>query len=188
MEAALALDDGDSWSHGILGWAHFLNRRDEECEIHLQRALTLNPNDANAAAYFGCMLVYFGRLEEGLDWINKAKRLNPFPPPNYHWYHALGLYLAHEFDQAIQTIKQIRALDRWHHGLLAMCFAQSARMDEAGAELALFIEAPEREPAADGDSRAVDISELVHERVNRYRIASDREYFLDGLRKAGWEG
>ena len=185
VEAALALDDGDSWSHGILAWAYFLRRRDEESEIHLQRALTLNPNDANAAAYFGCILVYFGRLDEGLDWITKAKRLNPFPPPNYHWYHGLALYLAREFEQAIQTIKQIRALDRWHHGLLAMCYAQLGRMDQAGAEIALFIEAPEREARADDDPPAADILELVHERVNRYRIEADREHFFDGLRKAG---
>ncbi len=188
VEAALALDDDDSWSHGILGWALFLRCQDEESEIHLQRAVTLNPNDADAAAYLGCILVYFGRWEEGLDWISKAKRLNPFPPANYHWYHGIALYSAHEYGQAVLAVKQIRVLDRWHHGLLAMCYAQMDRMEEAGAEIALFLESPERNTTESGDPMSTDIQDLIFERVNRYRIEADRDHFLNGLRKAGWEG
>ena len=188
VATALALDDEDSWSHGILAFAHLLNRQDEESEIHIQRALTLNPNDANAAAYFGNILVYLGRWEEALDWIVKAKRLNPFPPPIYHWYHGLALYSAREYEQAIKTVKQIRLLDRWHHGLLAMCYAQMGQMVEAGAEIALFIEAPERKAVSDGDPSPTDLRDLVFERANRYRIEADRDHILDGLRKAGWEG
>jgi tetratricopeptide (TPR) repeat protein len=188
VEASLVLDDEDSWSHGILAFALFLRRQDEESEIHLQRALTLNPNDANVAAYYGCVLTYFGRLEEGLDWITKAKRLNPFPPPNYHWYHGLALYLGHDFDQAIQTIKQIRILDRWHHGLLAMCYGQLDRKDEASTEIELFLKAPERQVEGSGTPSPTEIRDLVYERANRYRIETDRDYILEGLRKAGWEG
>ena len=187
-EGALTLDEEDSWSHGILAWALFLRGQGDECEIHLRRALDLNPNDANAAAYFGCVLVYFGRCEEGLDWITKAKRLNPFPPPNYHWYHGLALYSAHKFEQGIETLKQIRVLDRWHHALLAMCYAQMDRLDEVGAEIALFIGAPGRNAASGVDPSPTDLRDLVVERVNRYRIDADRDHFLDGLRKAGWEG
>jgi adenylate cyclase len=185
VEAALGLDDGDSWSHGILGWALYLHHQDEESEIHLRRALTLNPNDANAAAYFGLLLVYLGRWEEGLDWITKAKRLNPFPPANYHWYQGIALYSAHEFEQAIQAVKQIRVLDRWHHGLLAMCYAQLGRMDETGVEIAQFLEPPEHDATATSGALTADILELALERVNRYRIKADRDHFLDGLRKAG---
>jgi adenylate cyclase len=185
VAAALALDDEDSWPHGILAFAHLLRRQDEESEIHIQRALRLNPNDANAAAYFGIILVYFGRSEEGLDWITKAMRLNPFPPPNYHWYHGLALYSAREYGQAILAVKQIRVLDRWHHGLLAMCYSQMGRMDEAGAEIAQFMEAPERNEILAGDPLPTDILELVNERANRYRIEADRDHILDGLRKAG---
>ncbi len=188
LEAALALDDEDSWSHGILAFAHLMRRQDEESEIHLQQAIALNPNDADAAAYFGIILVYFGRSEEGLDWITKAKRLNPFPPPNYHWYHALALYSAREFEQAIQTVKQIRVIDQWRHGLLAMCYAQMGRMDDAGAEFELFLDPQEQNTMVARDPVSTIVRDLIFERVNRYRIEADREHFLDGLRKAGWEG
>jgi adenylate cyclase len=185
VEAALALDDEDSWSHAIFAVALFMRGQDEECEIHFQRAISLNSNDANAAAYFGSMLVYFGRWEEALDWSTKAKRLNPFPPPNYHWYHAIASYSAREYGQAISAVKQTRVLDRWHHGMLAMCYAQLGRMDEAGTEIALFSESPQRDVMVAGDPLPTDILDLVLERVNRYRIEADRDHFLDGLRKAG---
>ena len=66
-----------------------------------------------------------------------------------------------------------------------MCYAQMDRMDEAGAEIALFIEAPERKAVSGGDPSPTDLRDLVFERANRYRIEADRDHILDGLRKAG---
>ncbi len=184
-ESALALDDEDSWSRGMLGLVHFLRRQDEESEIQFRRAISLNQNNADTIAFFGNVLVYLGRWEEGLDCITKARRLNPFPPEYYHWYHALALYSAREYGRAIHSVKQIRLLDRWHHGLLAMCYAQMGRSEEAGVELRLLLEAPRGEAIAKGDPLPTEIHDLVFERANRYRIEADRDHFLAGLRKAG---
>jgi adenylate cyclase len=181
-ESALSLDDEDSWTHGMLGYVRFMRRQDEEAVIQFERAIALNQNDADAIAFFGNVLIYLGRWEEGLDCITKAKRLNPFPPVYYHWFHGIALYSAGDYGNAISAVKQIRSLDRWHHGLLAMCHAQSGKMDEAGAEIAKFMEAPQ---VTDDDSLTDDVRELVNERVNRYRLQADRDHFLEGLRKAG---
>ena len=187
-DTALALDEEDSWAHGIFSWALLLRRQDEQCEYHLKRALELNPNDANAAAYYGSALVYFGRSEEALDWIAKALQLNPIPPRNYRWYDGLALYSARKYEHAIRAIKQIRVLDFWHHWLLAVCYAQLGNTDEAATEIALFLEAPERTEMARTENSLINIHELVQERVGRYRKQEDRDHVLDGLRKAGWEG
>jgi TolB-like protein len=184
-EAALALDDEDGWSHAMLGFALFLRGQDEEAEIQFRRAVSLNPNDADAIAFMADALIYFGRWEEGLECIVKAKRINPFPPVYYHWYHGLALYSAREYEQAIMAIKQIRPLDRWHHGLLAMCYAQVNRLDEASAEIAMFVDARQKEISEHSPSVSVSDLDLALERVNRYRVQADRNHFLDGLRKAG---
>jgi len=181
-ESALSLDDEDSWTHGMLGYAHFIRRQDQEAVIQFERATALNQNDADAIAFFGNVLVYLGRWEEGLDCITKAKRLNPFPPVYYHWFHGLALYSARDYSSAILAVKQIRLLDRWHHGLIAMCHAQSGRMEEAGVEIVKFMEAPQ---VTDDDPLTDDTRELVNERVNRYRLQADRDHFMEGLRKAG---
>ena len=73
--------------------------------------------------------MYWGRWKEALTWIEAAKRLNPFPPNLYHWYHALALYSGQEYGQAVKTLKETRSLDRWAHGLLAACYAQMGLLD-----------------------------------------------------------
>jgi len=139
IETALDLDDSDAWSHGVFAQLLFLLKQDDKAEIHFNRAFELNPNDADVAAVFANILVYWGRWQEALTWIGTAKRLNPFPPNLYHWYHALALYSGHEYEQAIKTLMEMRALDRWSHGLLGACYAQIGRFSEARFEAEKFV-------------------------------------------------
>ena len=98
IETSLDIDDSDAWSHGVYAQLLFLLRRDDEAEIHFNRALGLNPNDADVVAVFANILVYWGRWREALTWMDTAKRLNPLPPNLYHWYHALALYSGREYE------------------------------------------------------------------------------------------
>jgi TolB-like protein/Tfp pilus assembly protein PilF len=185
IELALDIDDGDAWSHAVFGQLLFLLRRDDEAEIHFRRAIALNPNDADVAAVFANILVYWGRWREALSWMDTAKRLNPLPPNLYHWYHALALYSGREYEQAIRALKEIRSLDRWSHGLLAASYAQLGRFDEARLELDAFIGDRERELKEPHEDLRLSPLALALSRADRYRNPSDREHFLDGLRKAG---
>jgi adenylate cyclase len=188
IEAALDIDDGDAWSHGVFAQLLFLLRKDDEAEIHFKRALALNPNDADVAAVFANILVYWGRWREALTSIDAAKRLNPFPPNIYHWYHALALYSGREYEQAVKALKETRSLDRWSHGLLAGCYAQMGRLDEARPELDAFVSERQREMKERGEAPPRNRLDLALARADRYRNPSDREHFLDGLRKAGLTG
>ena len=188
IETALDIDDSDAWSHGVFGQLLFLLRKDDEAEIHFKRALALNPNDADVAAVFANILVYWGRWREGLTWIDTAKRLNPLPPNLYHWYHALALYSGREYEQAVKALKEMRSLDRWSHGLLAACYAQIGRLDEARSELDAFISEREHQLKERGEVAPRSRLELALSRADRYRNPLDREHFLDGLRKAGPTG
>jgi adenylate cyclase len=185
IETALDIDESDAWSHGVFGQLLFLLRKDDEAEIHFKRALALNPNDADVAAVFANILVYWGRWREALSWIDTAKPLNPLPPNLYHWYHALALYSGREYEQAVKALKEMRSLDRWSHGLLAACYAQIGRLDEARSELDAFIDERERELKERGEAPPRSRLELVQSRADRYRNPLDGEHFLDGLRKAG---
>lgn len=188
IETALDIDDGDAWAHGVFAQLLFLRNEDDKAEIHFSRALALNPNDADVAAVFANILVYWGRWREALIWIGTAKRLNPFPPNLYHWYHALALYSGHEYAQAVKALMEARSLDRWSHGLLAACYAQMARLGEARSEAEAFVRERSRELNENGYVVPVNTLDLVQVRAGRYRNLSDREHFLDGLRKAGLTG
>ena len=182
---ALALDDDDAWSHGVMAQTLFLAGQDEEAQIHFRRALALNPNDADIAAVFANILVYWARVDEALEWIAVAKRLNPFCPSQYHWYQALAFYSAREYEQAVTAIKEIRSLDRWYRGLLAACYGQMGRISDARTEAELFVKARQRELEERGEPLPRATLDLALVRADRYRNPSDREHFLDGLRKAG---
>ncbi|WFU29007.1 hypothetical protein QA649_33570 [Bradyrhizobium sp. CB1717] len=70
---ALDLDENDAWSHGVFAQLLFLQNRDQEAETHFKRALALNPNDADVAAAFANILVYWGHWRDALTWIRSAK-------------------------------------------------------------------------------------------------------------------
>jgi Tfp pilus assembly protein PilF len=182
---ALTLDGDDGWSHGVLAQALFLARRDEEAQIHFRRALALNPNDADISAVFANILVYWGRVDEALEWIAVAKRLNPFPPTQYHWYQALAFYSAREYEQAALAIKEAQVLEGYYRGLLAACYGQMGRVSEARAEAEVFVKDRQRELEERGEPVPRNTLDLALGRADRYRVPSDREHFLDGLRKAG---
>jgi hypothetical protein len=119
---------------------------------------------------------------------NRAEWLNPLPPNLYHWYHALALYSGHDYEQAVKVLKQMRSPDRWSHCLLAACYAQTGQLDEARSELEIFISEREHELKERGETPPRNRLELALSRAERYRNPSDREHFLDGLRKAGLKG
>ncbi|QOZ66401.1 winged helix-turn-helix domain-containing tetratricopeptide repeat protein [Bradyrhizobium arachidis] len=188
IEIALDLDENDAWSHGVFAQLLFLQNRDQEAETHFKRALALNPNDADVAAAFANILVYWGHWREALTWIKSAKQLNPFPPNIYHWYHALALYSARDYEQAIKVLREARSSDRWSHALLAACYAQIDRLSEADIEVRAFIRERGLELSERGEALPVNTLELARMRAARYRGPIDRDHFLDGLRKAGLSG
>ena len=121
----------------------------------------------------------------GREWITKAMRLNPFPPSWYHWYRALLEYSSQNYEEAASAIRRIRPLDRWHRALLAACYAQMDRQEEARTEIAIFVAARHDELEARGEPIPTDSLELATFRASRYRQQADRDHFVEGLRKAG---
>ena len=134
-----------------------------------QMRLALNPNDADVAAVFANILVYWGRRQDALTWIKSAKRLNPFPPNLYHWYHALALYSGKEYEQAAKALMEMRALDRWAHALLAACYAQMDRLSEARSEAEAFVRERNRELNENDEALPANTLDLVRARADRYR-------------------
>jgi TolB-like protein/Flp pilus assembly protein TadD len=185
IERALDLDDDDAWSHGVFAQVLFLRDEDDRAEMHFNRALALNPNDADVAAVFANILVYWGRWREALRWIRTAKRLNPFSPNQYHWYHALALYSGGQYHDAIEALREARSLHCWSHGLLAACYAQIGMRDEARLELSRFVTQRMLELRQNGEPVPVNDLDLARSRAEKYRKAGDRTHFLEGLRKAG---
>ena len=58
----------------------------DKAAYHQERALSLNPNNDLIVVQQGELLTWLGRPEEGIEWIRKAMRLNPYHPERF-WNH-----------------------------------------------------------------------------------------------------
>jgi adenylate cyclase len=67
---------------------------------HQERALALNPNYDLVVVQQGELLTWLGRPEEGIDWIKKAMRLNPYHSERFWSHLGRACYCAEKYAEA----------------------------------------------------------------------------------------
>lgn len=85
-ERAVALDDADHVPHYILARIHVYRRDYLQAERFIERALELNPNDADALMHAALVVTLLGGAERAARLCARAMELNPRQPD---WYHAV---------------------------------------------------------------------------------------------------
>jgi len=130
LETALKLDENDSDVQRVLAALHLIRNNHDKAVFHQDRALSLNPNDDLIVVQKGEILTWLGQPEEGIPWIQKAMRLNPFHPPRF-WNHlGRAYFVALRYGEAVESFKRIGTPDQFHHSFLAACYA---RLGDAAA-------------------------------------------------------
>jgi adenylate cyclase len=185
VQRALVLDGDDNWSHLALGWTLLRRQRFDEGEEQLEKALALNRNDADCISWVALGFVMLGRTEEAYELISVAMRLNPLHPNSYHLVLGNAAYFTGRYEDAIRELRRGGEYGIWHHANLAAAYGQAGRIEEAQAEVAIFIEARRKQLETRGTSLPASDLELATERIKRLRRQVDRDRYLDGLRKAG---
>jgi adenylate cyclase len=173
LETALALDDNDPDVHRVLAALNVTFDTLDKAAYHQQRALSLNPNNDLIVVQQGEVLTWLGRAEEGIDWIRRAMRLNPYHPERY-WNHlGRAQYTARAYADAIESFSRIARPDYSHHAFLA---ASSAQLGNKTAAAAHAREVIALEPS---------FATKKHLATLHYKDAADREHYREGLIKAG---
>jgi adenylate cyclase len=164
LQTALALDDNDSDVHRILAAVNLVQHDYDRAMYHQERALGLNPNNDLIVVQQGELLTWLGRPEEGVEWIERAMRLNPYHPERY-WNH-LGRahYVARRYAEAIEAFSRITSPDHAHHAFMA---AASAQMGNPAAARTHAREVMKRQP---------EFSVEVHLATLHYKQESDRAH------------
>jgi adenylate cyclase len=173
LQIALSLDDNDSDVHRILAALHLNFNEFEKAAYHQERALSLNPNSDLIVVQQGEVLTWFGRPEEGIEWIRRAMRLNPYHPERFWSHLGRAQYTAEAYADALQSYGHINAPDQTHHAFMA---AASAQMDNPTAASV---------HARETLSRAPDFTVAAFLGTLHYKIEADREHCREGLLKAG---
>jgi adenylate cyclase len=174
LKIALSLDDKDSDVHRILSALHLARDEFDKARYHQERATSLNPNDDLIVVQQGELLTWLGRPDEGVEWIQRAMRLNPYHPERF-WHH-LGRahFAAKRYDEAIDAFHRIAAPDYTAHAFLAA--SQAMKGDAASAKR-------ERE-AVLGQNPDFTIKSWLA--TLHYANASDRDHMRDALAAAGF--
>ena len=107
--AAIKHDDDEAWVIGP--WQVMFGGYHDRAISAYQRALELNPNDADVLNDFGQCLSFAGRATEGVEVVHKAMRLNPHYPD--YWVMQLGpIYFdARRYEDAISTLEKLQSKD-----------------------------------------------------------------------------
>lgn len=90
---AAALDGTDAMVEIVLGRIMLYRRRFDEAIVHIDRALTLNPSDADVLAHAAVCRAYLGDGASGVELAEKASRLNPVSGDWYVAPAALSLFV-----------------------------------------------------------------------------------------------
>ncbi|MGH8764168.1 MAG: adenylate/guanylate cyclase domain-containing protein [Burkholderiales bacterium] len=144
LNAALALDDNDSDVHRVLAAFWVLRNDHDKAVYHQQRALSLNPNDDLIVVQQGELLTWLGQAEEGIPWIHKAMRLNPFHPLRFWSHLGRALFAARRYPEALEALGKLTAADGPTKVLVAACQVQ---LGNAQAAAKLVKEALEHDPS-----------------------------------------
>ena len=173
LQTALALDDNDADVHRILAAASLVFNEHDKAAYHQERALSLNPNSELIVVQQGELLTWLGRPEEGIEWIRRAMRLNPYHPERFWSHLGRAQYSARAYAEAMASFSKLTAPDYTHHAFLA---ASAAQLGDRTAASAHAREVLAREPSF----TARTFLSMLH-----YRQPSDGEHVREGLVKAG---
>ncbi|MDA1101584.1 MAG: adenylate/guanylate cyclase domain-containing protein [Proteobacteria bacterium] len=131
LQTALALDNNDSDVHRILAAVHLVRGDFDLANFHQVRALDLNPNDDLIVVQNGEILTWMGHAEEGIAWILKAMRLNPYHPERFWSHLGRAYFLAERYEEAIDAFRHINTLDSSQNAFIAGAYARLGDMDRA---------------------------------------------------------
>jgi adenylate cyclase len=105
------VEDDESWAHWSLGACHFYAQDYDLGLAEFERAIELNPNDADVLADAGYYFSYAGNAEEGAALIYQAMRINPHYPEYYLVQLGQVLFDAHKYEEAIATYARLQNIE-----------------------------------------------------------------------------
>lgn len=185
---ALQLDHSDHVAHLVAGRIHLYRRDFARADEHLDKAYELNPNDADQLAQIASCKAFLGDLDSADKLFTRAMELNPFCDP---WYYAYGGFIQimrKNFDEGIAMALKAPLTTVWIDLAAFIAIAHAYRGNHAEAKVygEIYIKAFE-EKINNGKTQHVGEAFAWQMRVNPFRREEDTEFYLEGLRIAGFQ-
>lgn len=171
---AVELDDSESTCHSMLAHVCLWRRLYELALQHMSRAVELNPNNQWNMADMALVLGYAGRAEEALLWSLRAKQIDPYFDPPWHWRQAGRVHMVlRHYREALAMFEHIPLRTYRDTAYMAGCHA---RLGENKIALALVAECLAKQPG-------FSIRQMLMKEP--FKLVCDAEHLEESLRLAG---
>jgi TolB-like protein len=171
---AVSIDASDVRAHVILGRVHLFYQRYAEAKVEMDRAIEINPNDADGLAGRGNALMWMGQTDAAIETLEAAQRIDPEMNPIDRFALSLGYYSKRRYEAAIEQAElNLRgtADANYSRCVLAAAYAQDNRPEDAARVVAVI--------------HRVDPTFEPEEFGRKFLNPADLEHLRVGFRKAG---
>src|SRR5271169_1201771 len=176
-QKALALDPATTRAYRLLADIDLFRKRYDLALGQLDRALEINPSDADNYAHRGSISVWAGKAADGLPWLEGALRFDRasgFTAARL----CMAYYLLRRYGEAVDACDRALALDPGRntqmlaHPTLAAAYAELGRQQDADGERAIV----------------AHLWPFLDARIfaEQFGTQEARDHMLEGLKKAGF--
>ena len=149
----------------------------DQAIAELERAIALDPSDANSYAAMGEALIDAGRTADGKGYIDAAFRLDPRSVMWRHYYEGLVYFSLNQFEAAAAALRK----DRSTVNTMTLELSSYGHLGRSSEAASLLQELNDHNAKLGWPKMTV----LFTRGFWQFRENADRERLLDGLRKAG---
>lgn len=135
ISTALSLDDRSAEAYAALGDLYAERHNLEQAERHFRRAISLNPSCEYARIRYAMLLAGRGRVDEAVEQVDQAQKLNPRSSV-LRGYLGATLHYARRFDEAARTYETLLRLDsQYTAAYIGLCkaYTELQRAEQARA-------------------------------------------------------
>ncbi|MEM9032411.1 MAG: hypothetical protein AAGB18_07165 [Pseudomonadota bacterium] len=171
---AVDRDPAEALSLWALASVRLFERQHDQAIALYDKALALNPNDADLIMYAGFARAVSGEPEGALALMEEAVARNPYHPGWYLWDLGFGHFVARDYRAAIETLERRNPKSQGTYQLLAQAYAMDGRAEAAREAMETYMaKAPDFvvEDAVEGEP---------------YAREDDLAHHLEALRRAGF--
>lgn len=181
---AVNLDENDHHAHCILSTSYVFKREHERARCHIDRAIAINPNDANTLANAALVWSFYGDASKAVETAETAVRLNPHHPDWYAALLGLAYFVSRDYAAAISAMAREPDAMCDTRAYLAAAYAMVGDNHEAERHSAEFLRFCRERMGGDPATNVKRYMAWLID-ANAYRRDEDAEHFIEGLRKAG---
>lgn len=171
---ALSLNLSETQAHLVLARIHILHKDYEAARAEVDRAIEINPNDAQSLAGRGNILMWLGQTDAAIEALQQAQRIDPALDAMDRFALSLAYYLKGRYKEAGEQAElnlTANASADFSRAILAATYAQQNRAQDAARVVAdIRLKDPTFDPAEFG---------------SKFLNANDLERLREGLDKAG---